>query len=1194
MISVLHIDDDPDFADLTAEYLQREDERMSVQTATNANQGLEYLFESEFDCIVSDYAMPELTGIELFETIREDHPDLPFILYTGKGSEEVASEAISAGVTDYLQKVDGTEQYELLAKKIVSAVEKFRTEQELDVLRRQYTQLVEQNFVGIYIIQDGEFVYVNPRLAEIHGYDDPEEVIGMSPLDLVTPEERDKVQTNLERRIMDEVAEIQYQTKGLRKDGERIDIQLHGSRITLEGEPAVIGAELNVTERLERERQLKESNETYASLFHGINDAIFVHNLDGEIVAVNETAMERLGYSEAELLRKTPADLDAAEHAEKIDSRIDTLTNEGTNTFESVHVAKSGKRVPVEISASVIDYYGEDHVLSVARDISARKESEQDLKLFRNLIDEANDSVFVIDETTGTFIDVNATACEMLGYERDEMLDLTVPDISLKFDSLAEYVDHIGNEDNQTINSMIHQHRRADGSTIPVEVSAKSVSIGEDRYRIAIGRDISERLEREQELRRMNRAVEASGHAIYLTDPDGTIEYVNPAFEEVTGYTKKEAIGANPRILNSGEMSDEYFEELWETVVSGEVWEEEVTNRRKNGTLYTAHQTIAPIFDRNQAIEGFVAIQTDITERKRQKSALAKRERILRELHSTTQEFIEADDESDIFDGIVDALSNALDLSLFGVMEFDQDQGRLETRAVSSELAEIFRELPTLEPSDNPLWKVFRDGKSRMFSELAAHWLPDDIVESVTNLLVVPIGDFGLIYTTTTETESIEEEDIELIDLLAANAETVLNRMSRESQLSNVSQELSVQESRVDELEELIKVVETIQHRLAVSDTKEALEKAVCEELVATERIEFAWIGQPEIDDTQLSPAAWAGSDQGFLDAISMDSGEGGLPSQRAAASRQTVSISNISTNVSRSSWAMEAISRGFRSTLSIPLLHNDVLYGVLTLYSNEQEAYDSLYQNVFEDVASLFTQYLTIANKQFAEGGGHAIELEFRLSDRNYPLHLLAVNSGGTIEFETVLKSSEETVSILVTVGDGEPENVVEVATELASIAEAKLFGDSKNNKIHLVLWRPFLATEVTPHGGRLISSIATPDGTSARINLPEGVSVRPLAESLAKRYQDIELIARRETPGGNNTEPVRTEEVLTDRQQEILKAAYHGGYYETPRGVTGQDLAESFDISNSVIHGHLQAAHKQIIERILDSDSDNEGRNI
>ena len=137
-IIVLCVDDDSDFVDLTATFLERQGETITVVTTTSADDGLEKLADEDVDCVVSDYNMPGRDGIEFLEAVRETHPDLPFVLFTGKGSEEVASEAISAGATDYLQKKSTTEQYELLANRVRNAVERYRADRratELDRIR---------------------------------------------------------------------------------------------------------------------------------------------------------------------------------------------------------------------------------------------------------------------------------------------------------------------------------------------------------------------------------------------------------------------------------------------------------------------------------------------------------------------------------------------------------------------------------------------------------------------------------------------------------------------------------------------------------------------------------------------------------------------------------------------------------------------------------------------------------------------------------------------------------------------------------------------------------------------------------------------------------------------------------------------------------------------------------------------------
>ena len=137
-IRTLHVDDDPGFAELTAEFLERNDSRISVVTEHRASDGLDRLASTDIDCIVSDYDMPGRNGIEFLAAVRAEFPDLPFILFTGKGSEEVASDAVSAGVTDYLQKEPGTDQYTVLANRIVNVTEKHRTEADLERRTRQH------------------------------------------------------------------------------------------------------------------------------------------------------------------------------------------------------------------------------------------------------------------------------------------------------------------------------------------------------------------------------------------------------------------------------------------------------------------------------------------------------------------------------------------------------------------------------------------------------------------------------------------------------------------------------------------------------------------------------------------------------------------------------------------------------------------------------------------------------------------------------------------------------------------------------------------------------------------------------------------------------------------------------------------------------------------------------------------------
>jgi signal transduction histidine kinase/DNA-binding response OmpR family regulator len=186
-INVLHVDDEPDFAEMTATVLERQDERFRIDTATSATAGLDHLNHADYDCILSDYDMPGQNGIEFLETVRDEYPDLPFILFTGKGSEEIASEAISAGVSDYLQKGTGTERYELLANRITNAVAQHETERkERERSLKRYSARFGEAFRTIDIPTlildaDGDIVVWNEALEDLLGID-REDVAGIDSI----------------------------------------------------------------------------------------------------------------------------------------------------------------------------------------------------------------------------------------------------------------------------------------------------------------------------------------------------------------------------------------------------------------------------------------------------------------------------------------------------------------------------------------------------------------------------------------------------------------------------------------------------------------------------------------------------------------------------------------------------------------------------------------------------------------------------------------------------------------------------------------------------------------------------------------------------------------------------------------------------------------------------------------------------
>ncbi len=185
-------------------------------------------------------------------------------------------------------------------------------------------------------------------------------------------------------------------------------------------------------------RRQKQAEDIYRNLFDNANDAIFIYDLTGRLLKVNKTACTRLGYSSEELLQMTPKDMDSPEYAEKVSARMAEILREGHLVFETAHIAKNGRCIPIEMSSSVIKYQGQKAVLCYARDISKRKKTEQALRISDEKFSKAfysNPSpMAIIDLESGQFIEVNESLLQTLGYEKDEILFKTALELCVFHD----------------------------------------------------------------------------------------------------------------------------------------------------------------------------------------------------------------------------------------------------------------------------------------------------------------------------------------------------------------------------------------------------------------------------------------------------------------------------------------------------------------------------------------------------------------------------------------------------------------------------------------------------------------------------------------------------------------------------------------------------------------------------------------
>jgi two-component system, cell cycle sensor histidine kinase and response regulator CckA len=512
--------------------------------------------------------------------------------------------------------------------------ERKKAEEELHLKSRLLDASVNQ--IGITDVA-GNLIYVNESFSKNVGYS-REELLKMNIHDLDVQESTGQIPTRTQTND-----NLVFETEVYRKDGSKAWIEVYDSEYIYGDHTYRMAVSTDITERKKAEEQLH----LRSLLLDSALDSIFIHDIEGNLIYVNENYCQTLGYTREELLKMNIHKIDVPESSAAVPPRMFGDATVGRVLFETEHRRKDGSAISMEVHASDVEYNGRKYGMSVCRDITERNKAEQELKLRSHLLDSALDSIFIHDPE-GNLIYVNETFCNSLGYSRDELLKMNIHKIDY-FESngyVPQRTFEIGSNSQQYFES---EHTRKDGSNVSVEVFARFLEHENNKYIISVCRDITQRKQYEEKLKKSEEQyrllAENTGDVIWTTDPNLNFTYISPSVHAILGYEQEvaEQMPVSEMITpDSLRIIMQAYEDGQMDIKAGKehIVRIEINMVKKDRSIVCVEAVIKAMYDGSGKHIGFAGVSRDITERKKDEEIIKRSEERYRLVAENTGDVI--------------------------------------------------------------------------------------------------------------------------------------------------------------------------------------------------------------------------------------------------------------------------------------------------------------------------------------------------------------------------------------------------------------------------------------------------------------------------------------------------------------------------------------------------------------------------
>jgi len=908
----------------------------------------------------------------------------------------------------------------------------------------------------------------------------------------------------------------------------------------------------------------------------------------GRIAFATPTAARRFGYDVADLV-ETPAERFVVDGDGTPFDRFRSLAADRGDgaTVELAIRHHDGHTVAVDGTVERVEHDGRQFLTLVFHDGEPDRAGEGDgpaarpvadadrsgplytVGMFREVFDHLSDSLFVTDPDRGVIETCNTAACDLLGYEREDLLARSPSEVCWSDDAVVdEFVATVLERGAGWTDELAC--RTSDGTRRPVEASVAVVEFDNETRILWNLRDTTERHDRERTLRQQVAAMESAIDGMAIVDTDGTYVYVNQAHADIYGYdSPDDLLGESWQRLYDERSRERHERDIVPTLERRGYWRGESVGLRADGSTFEQDLSLATVNG------GYVVgVVRDISDRKAAEQQLQALNRASRDLLST-------ESDREIAEYAVGVVERVVGFDISCIRLFDRESNGFDIVASTDGADRLMESRTAFKMRSTHAARAYRRNETVLKTDSTDAGGPDD-GDEIRSSLHVPLGEYGVLSVLTTGEKTISERSVYLVDLLASDVTMVFEHTRRERLLRDHERELLLQRDRLQALDQINGVIREIIQRLPKATTPEEIGEIVCRCLADSALYRSAWLVG---NDAGSALTALAGGDADARPSTRRTD----PPRSSSDAVLEAVETGEIQVRVQYSitQHDPEVVEERtpVEAVLAVPVFRGRRVEEVLVVATDRADAFSEPERAEFELLGEMIGFVLSaVATKKLLIADS-VLDLDFEVAAGDDVFVDLSERFDCVCTVEESVPLRGRRLLQYARVEGTSPDLAAEVAAKRDDVEVRRVLDEHEETGLFELIVSASPVTDLVDLGANVGAIVAEAGTGRIVVEAPSDVDIRTLVDVLRTHYEHVELVAKHERPRHADSD-VRFDDVdewLTDRQSTAIRAAYAAGYYDWPRKSTAEEVAGSLDITSATFHQHLRKAEEKLLRAYL-----------